>query len=202
MKKLSVVMALIVVVSTLLAVSSFAAKTPETLQPKAGDRTLQTIGKANAWAQQPKITDNGDGTYSVKIGNGEWNTSWTENISDSQWTNSNGGEVTWNIYFPRVYYEAGLVKPATEVCWGLHNPKDLFGADAGESDLSDLNDIELYYSDDSVTWKKAQFQLYTYDPFAVRTDGQNEFGDSAGCKIGVRFVFKEPISAKYFFVND
>ena len=202
MKKLSIVMAVVMIVMTLLAIAATAAGGPATLQPAAGERKLQMVGKKNGWAQQPKITSNGDGTYSVKIGNGEWNNSWENDISEGQWTNQNFQteevNVTWNLYFPYANYsEAGLVKPATELCWAIYEKSE------GEAiDFSDLNDFEVYYSDDSVSWKKAEVQIYIYDPKAVKSNGENEFDASCGATIAVRFVFKEAINAKYFFIFD
>lgn len=202
MKKLSIIMAVVMIAAAIFAVAASAAAGPKTLQPAEGERTLQMIGKKNGWAQQPKITDNGNGTYSVVIGNGEWNNSWENDISDGQWTNQNFKndevDVTWNIYFPYANYsEAGLVRPATELCWAIYE-KD----EGGEIDFSDLNDFQVYYSDDSKVWKKAEVQIYRYDPKAVKSNGENEFDPSCGAPMAVRFVFKEAINAKYFFIYD
>ncbi|MBQ7604683.1 MAG: hypothetical protein IJU75_06975 [Clostridia bacterium] len=196
-------MAVVMIAAAIFAVSASAAAGPKTLQPAEGERTLQMIGKANAFAQKLRITDKGDGTYSIVTGHEGWYESWTNDAQEMQWTNQDlDGSAEWNYYVPRAYYEAGLVKPATELVWAFYEKDEEGIAESGAIDFSDLNDFEIYYSDDAVTWKKAEIQIYRYDPKAVKANGENEFDPSCGATLGVRFVFKEAISAKYFVAYD
>jgi hypothetical protein len=161
-----------------------------TIQPE-GDRVLVLDGRANGWAQRPAFTDNGDGTFSVVCKDGAENVkSWTDNYLDGQFTNQNTeGQVWWNNYFPRVYYSAGVT--ATELVWNVHQL----------TDVTDIADFEVWYSDDTNTWKKAEgVTIALYNPAGA--NGGTEIDPSCGATYGVRFIFAEPITAKCFFAFD
>ncbi|MBR5768408.1 MAG: hypothetical protein IKX86_07035 [Clostridia bacterium] len=209
MKKLSIIMAVVMIVMTLLAIAATAAAGPATLQPAAGERTLQTIGKTNPMLQKLRITDKGDGTYSIVTGHEAGGTMWygsfTADLPEMQYTNQDlEGAAEWNYYVPGAYYDAGLVKDATELCWAFFDKSEEDVATSGALDFSDLNDFEVYYSEDGVSWKKAEVQIYRYDPKAVKSNGENEFSPDCGATLGVRFVFKNAISkdTKYFCIYD
>ncbi len=161
---------------------------PTSDEPEYG---LILAGRTNNFAQWPEFTDNGDGTYGVSIKNGN-NVpgSWTDNNpGNGQPINQNSETVWWNLYFPRVYYATGV--RATALVWNVHEL----------SDTSDLEDYEIYYSDDSVVWKKAEgVTVTTYD--AQLPGGGTEFGANCGAPYGVRFDFANPIEAKFFFAYD
>ena len=191
MKKLSLLLAALIVTSMLVACLTVTASAavPQ-MEPAADDRALYLDGRANGFAQWPKFTDNGDGTYAVEIKNGNNDpVSWNDDVYNNQWTNQNSETVTWNLYFPRVYYASGV--SATELCWGLMEMMD----------SSDLEDFEIYYSDDAVSWKKVKnVTIATYTPAAV--NGRQEFDKNLSPMVGVRFIFDRAIEAKYFFAYD
>ncbi|MBQ7604465.1 MAG: hypothetical protein IJU75_05875 [Clostridia bacterium] len=166
------------------------------MQPEPGEFELELYGRTNGFAQQPKITDNGDGTFSVdsKDGNGVPK-DWYENYIDNQYTDQNGQvgdvNVTWNNYFPRVFYKDGV--RAEELHWGL----------ISFNDITDVLDFEVYYSDDTVTWKKADVAtIAKYSPSSAGPDYTQEFDQNCSSGLGFRFIFAEPIEAKFFFLYD
>jgi hypothetical protein len=170
-----------------------ATQAPETEAPapEVAPGELILDGRTNNHAQWPDFVDNGDGTYTVNIKNGaNVPGSWTDdNPMNAQWTNQNGGEVTWNLYFPRVAYP--FTVKASALVWNVHTLND----------ASDLEDFEVYYSNDGASWIKAEdVTISTFDP--VLPTGGTAFDASCGATYGVRFAFANAIEAKYFFAYD
>ena len=171
------------------------AKVP-LMQPEPGEYELELYGRTNGFTQRPQFTDNGDGTYSVISldGNGVPK-DWYENYIDNQFTNQNGqvGEtlVTWNNYFARVFYKDGV--KAEELHWGL----------ISANNLADVLDFEVYYSNDAEHWKKAELAtIGKYSPSSAGPDYTQEFDQNCSSGLGFRFIFAEPIEAKFFFLYD
>ncbi len=167
------------------------------MQPEPGDFELQLYGRSNTFVQQAKFTDNGDGTFGVYSAYGDGTLrSFTENYVDGQFTNQNGmvgdTNVTWNNYFPLVYYKDGM--KADELHWGL---------EYAPTDFSDVLDMEVWYSDDSVSWRKVEnVTIVKYAPSTAGPDYTQEFDQNCGSGIGVRFIFAEPVEANFFFAYD
>lgn len=179
-----------------LCVSADDEPTVPLMQPEPGEFELELYGRTNGFAQQPKFTDNGDGTFSVdsRDGNGVPK-DWYENYIDNQFTNQNGQvgdvNVTWNNYFARVFYKDGV--RAEELHWGL----------ISFNDITDVLDFEVYYSDDTVTWKKADIAtIAKYSPASAGPNYTQEFDQNCSSGLGFRFIFAEPIEAKFFFLYD